>query len=160
MKKYLLLLALFWVGFVIAQPPACSFRGDTVFITKTNKTVEGEILETTLKNKSIIQLIRTEGDKFYLKMIVTENLYFDKVDQLEIISGSKSIFYKDTRHFQYDKHRGYYMVEIFKNYALILKDNGITSIVFGKVETDFTKSDCNQIRQIAACFYDAITTKK
>src|SRR3954468_16215279 len=109
----------------------CNFISDTVSIPKDNKVMNAEYLQTTLKNKSIVQLYKTETNKYYLKLIVTENLYFNKVDLLEIKSGSKSFFAKETKHHQYDKHTGFYLVEIYKNYAGTLKDDGITSIVFG-----------------------------
>ena len=93
-------------------------------------------------------------------MIVTENLYFDKVDMLEVRSGKKSYYVKNTQHYQYEKHKGYYCFEIFKNYIGTLKDDGITAIEFGKVETSFSKSDCNQVKTIAKCFYESIDEKK
>ena len=40
------------------------------------------------------------------------------------------------------------------------KDEGITSIVFGGAETDFTKQDANQIKKISRCFYEANYRKK
>lgn len=152
-----LFLLFFLAGFAQSD---CAFIKDTVRIPKDNKVIDTEYLQTTLKNKSVVQLIKAPAGKFYLKIIVTENLYFDKVDMLEIISGSKSIFYKDTKHYQNDKHSGYYVVEVGKNYVSTLKDNGITSIVFGKVETSFGKSDCNQVKQISKCFYESISPKK
>jgi hypothetical protein len=138
----------------------CSFIQDTVTIPKDKKVLNAEYLQTVLKNKSIVQLYKTETNKYYLKLIVTENLYFNKVDMLEIKSGSKSFFAKETRHYQFDKHTGFYLVEIYKNYAGTLKDDGITSIVFGSAETNFSKQDCNQVKQISKCFYENIVTKK
>jgi hypothetical protein len=156
-----LFTVLFTVSFAAALAQEnCSFSQDTVFIPKDNKVVDGDYLQTTLKNKSVVQLFRTPMEKYYLKLIVTENLYFGKVDMLEIKSGKKSFYAKDTRHYQYDKHTGFYIVEVFKNYVGTLKDEGITSIVFGKAETDFCKQDCNQVKQISKCFYESIAAKK
>lgn len=153
----LLFLTFFWGAFSQGD---CHFIQDTVSIPKENKIVNAEYLQTVLKNKSVVQLFKTETNKYYLKLIVTENLYFNKVDILEIKSGGKSFYAKDTKHYQYDKHTGYYIIEIYKNYAGTLKDDGITSIVFGKAETDFGKHDCNQIKQISKCFYENIIAKK
>ncbi|MBK9283676.1 MAG: hypothetical protein IPM51_05080 [Sphingobacteriaceae bacterium] len=133
---------------------------DTVFIPKENKTYQSDYLEVELKNKSLVQLVKADNKKYYLRMIVTENLYFDKVALLEVISGKKSFYVKDTKHHQFDKHRGYYCFEIFQNYIGTLKDDGITAIEFGKVHTSFSKSDCNHIKSIAKCFYESISEKK
>jgi glutamate racemase len=95
-----------------------------------------------------------------MKMIVTENLYFNKVDMLEVRSGNKSFYAKDTKQFEYGNHTGYYIIEIFKNYIATLKEEGITSIVFSNSETKFTKQDRTQIMQIAKCFYESVAGKK
>jgi len=152
-----LFITLFAAGFAQIN---CGFNQDTVFIPKENKVITADCIKTTLKDKSEILLFKTPSNKYYLKLIVTENLYFNKVDLLEIKSGSKSFFAKDTKNFEYDKHAGFYVVEIYKNYAGTLKDEGITSIVFGKAETAFCKQDCSQIKQISKCFYESIATKK
>ena len=158
MKQLFTFLFVAISGAFLAQD--CTFKEDTVFIAAEKKTVNSEFLETTLKNKSRVQLIKAPKNKLFVKLIVTENLYFEKVDQLEIKSGSKSFYAKETKQHQLDKYTGYYLVEIFKNYAGTLKDEGITSIVFGKAETNFGKSDCNQIKQISKCFYESIAAKK
>lgn len=158
MKQFLIFIFLLYSGLFIAQNN-CSFIKDTLFIPKENKTIEGEYLETTLK-KSVVSLIKTGGNKYYLKIVVTENLYFDHVDELEIRSGKKSFYAKDTKQFQLDKHSAFYVVELYKNYVGTLKDDGITALVFNKAETEFTKQDCSQVKQISKCFYDAISAKK
>jgi hypothetical protein len=138
----------------------CSFLTDTVYIPAEKKTVDGEYVQTNLKNKSIVQLYKVPNGKFYMKMIVTENLYFNKVDMLEVRSGNKSFYAKDTKQFEYGNHTGYYIIEIFKNYIATLKEEGITSIVFSNSETKFTKQDRTQIMQIAKCFYESVAGKK
>ena len=91
--------------------------------------------------------------------MVIENLYFGKIDLLELKSGTKSFYLKETTHYQLDKNTGYYLLEIYKNYIGTLKDNGLTAIQFGKAETIYSKQDCNQVKQIAKCFYENIDTK-
>lgn len=159
MKQVLILFSFFFSALLCAQTN-CAFAKDTFFIPKENKTINGEFLETVFKNKTIVKLIKSETNKYYLKMIVPENLYFDRVDVLEIRSGTKSFYAKETKQFQLNKHTGFYVVELYKNYVATLKEDGITSIVFNKAETIFTKQDCSQIKQIAKCFYEAVSTKK
>lgn len=159
MKQILIVLFFFFSALLCAQSN-CVFVKDTFYIPKENKTINGEYLETVFKNKTKVQLIKSETNKFYLKMCVFENLYFDKVDVLEIRSGTKSFYAKETKQFQLDKHTGFYVVELYKNYVATLKEDGITSIVFNKAETIFTKQDCSQIKQISKCFYEAVSTKK
>ena len=158
MKQLFVFLFVVITSAIFAQN--CSFKEDTVFIASEKKTVNTEYLETTLKNNSKVQLIKAPKNKLFVKLIVKENLYFNKVDQLEIKSGTKSFYAKDTKQHQLDKYTGYYLVEIYKNYAGTLKEDGITSIVFGKTETSFAKSDCVQIKEISKCFYESIAAKK
>jgi len=157
MKHRFFLFFLFITGILSAQTD-CIFKRDTVFIHKENKTVNAEILQVDLK-KSFVQFIKTDANKYYMKISVSENLYFDRVDQLEIRSGSKSFYVKDAKQFQTNKHTGYFEVELFKNYAVTLKDEGITSLVFNKAETSFQKQDRVLIKQAAKCFYEAISKK-
>jgi len=154
-------LLTFLTLFLLGQAQSnCSFSNDTVYIPAEKKTLEGEYVQTILKNKSAVQFFKVQNGKFYLKMIVTENLYFNKTDMLEVRSGNKSFYAKDTKHFEYGNHTGYYIIEIYKNYIATLKDEGITSIVFSNAETKFTKQDRNQIMQIAKCFYESVAGKK
>lgn len=157
MKKASLLLFLALAGVCMSQS-ACVFVQDTIFIPKENKTIKAEILHTPLK-KSSVQFVKTDFGKYYLKVIVTENLYFDKTDQLEIQSGKKSFYAKDIRQHEQNKHAGYFVVELFKNYIVTLKDDGLTAIVFNKTQTNFSKQDCALVKQSAKCFYEAVTKK-
>lgn len=136
------------------------FFPDTIMVPGSGKSLSGEYLQANLKNGSMVRFYKTIGGKLFLKLIVTENLYFDKTDKLEIQSGSKSFYAKDVTQLEMGKATGYYVIEIFKNYVGTLKEDGITGIVFGKVETSFTRQDASQIRQIAKCFYESIDIKK
>lgn len=138
----------------------CSFMKDTVFLPKENKSLECEYLQTTLKNRSVVQMIKGPAGKMYLRIVIYENLYFDKVDLFEVQSGSRSCYFKDTKQYKLDKHSSCYIVDIGKNYVATLRDDGISAIVFGKTETDFSKTDCNQVKQISKCFYESISAKK
>ena len=137
-----------------------SFIKDTVRIPKENKVIEGEYLITSLKNGSTIQLVKAPNSKLYLRICTSENLYFGKTDMLEIKSGSKSFFAKETTNYGLTKNSGYYVIEIYKNYIATLKDDGITGFIFGKAVTAFSKQDCNQIKQMAKYFYESVCAKK
>lgn len=160
MRLNIIIIFLLLGKFVIGQTTKCTFVNDTIFIPKENKVYSGEYLEATFKNKTIVRVYKTNNGKYYLKFIIQENLYFDKVDVLEIKSGSKSFYAKDTKQIQLDKHTGCYVVEIFKNYIFTLKEDGITGITFNKAETNYTKQDCSQAKQIAKCLYDVVNAKK
>ncbi|MBL7932950.1 MAG: hypothetical protein JNL60_13665 [Bacteroidia bacterium] len=136
-----------------------AFIQDTMSLPDGSKVLEGKFVITTLKDFSTVTLFRTNQDKFYLRFVVKKNFYFDKVDVLEIRSGSKSYYVKNTRQYKIDKTTGLFVVEIFSNYISTLKDEGITSLYFANAETDFTKKDALQIKQISNCFYELISTK-
>jgi len=142
------------------NPCGSSFVSDTMSLPEGGKTLEGEYLETTVKNGSVIRLFKTNDNHYYLRMYVTKNFYFDKVGDLEIRSGTKSYYERKTKQYKIDKHTGMFILEIRSNYVITLKDGGITSIVFSDSETDFTKQDTKQIKAISQCFYDATAVKK
>ena len=138
----------------------CELIKDTLTLPAEHKVVEGEYVQTTLKNLSVVTLFKTNDNKYYLKILITEDFYFDKVGVLEIKSGSKSIYPKDIRQYKVNKTKGMYVIEIFKNYIFTLKEDGITSIVFNKAETDFTRQDAEQIKKISKCLYETLFAKK
>jgi uncharacterized protein YqfB (UPF0267 family) len=162
MIKTLVVISFILLSKLGASQKKCEWKTmtDTIVTLKKETITNGEVIETTFKNKSILRLYKFAGEKYYLKLFVTENLYFDKIDNLEIQSGNKSFYEKATRQNQVDKSSAYYVVEIYRNYVATLRDEGITGIVFGKAQTDFTRQDASQVRQIAKCFYEDITQKK
>lgn len=137
-----------------------SFVQDTMTIQGTNKVVEGEYVETVLHDLSVVRFFKTNDGRYFVRFIVTRNFYFDKVAMLEIKSGSKSSHEKDTKQFKVSKTSGMFLVEVYRNYFATYKDSGITGIVFGDAETDFTKQDVSQIKKMADFFYDATAAKK
>lgn len=145
-----------------AQPIVCesSFVKDTMSVPESGKVLEGEYIETTLKDLSMVRIFHTNDDKYYLRFIVKKNFYFNKTDVLEIRSGSKSYYVKNTTQYKIDKTTGVFVVEIFKNYLTTLKEEGMTSLYFSKAETDFTRQDTRQIREISKCVYTANKGKK
>ncbi len=161
MKNKFFLFCFLLQVLVFKAQKACEtgFVPDTLYLPAEAKTVSGQYLQATLKNKSVVRLYKTAANRYYMKLIVTENLYFDKTDKLEVQSGTMS-FYETVRQYELDKATGYYVFEIFKNYIATLKDEGITGIIFGKAETNYTRQDASQVKQIAKCFYENIATKK
>lgn len=149
-----------WIVAYAGQNCEPGFVKDTMVIPESGKVLNGEYLETTLKNGSVVRLFKTDDNKYYLRMIITKNFYFGKTAELEIRSGSKSYWAKNTTQHKVTKTSGLFLLEVYKNYIGTLKDYGITSIVFSEAETDFTKSDANQIKAIAKCFYESISPKK
>lgn len=162
MKRQIIYILLgFWIftNVVIAQTD-CSFTNDTLYLLEQNKTLNVKSIKTSFKDNSEFKLIIGNDNKFYLQLAVTENLYFDKKDNLELESNGKSILFKNVIHQKLNKYTGLYVVEIWKNYIATLKDEGLTSLTFNKAKTKFYKSDSKAVKQIANCFYNEINTKK
>jgi hypothetical protein len=134
----------------------CTFKHDLIFIAQENKEMQADYLEVDLKNKARLQLFKTNSNRYFLKLIVTQNLFLEKKCMLELKSGSKSFFQKDAICYQYERFSGYYLVEILKNYVLTLKNEGLTGVVFCNLETKFGKQDSNKIKMISKCFYESI----
>lgn len=162
MKAFFYFLLLNLIGLQIAAQDNCEsgFVSDTMSTFNKGKIIEGNYIETTLKKGSIVRFFRTNDEKYYLRFLVTENFYFDKTDVLEIMSGHKSFYANDMKQFKVNKNTGLFILEIPKNYISQLKDHGITSLVFAHAETHFSRTDAKQIKEISACFYNSIQTKK
>ncbi len=162
MRNSLLIIAFLLFSFFGHSQKAgdFSFINDTMRIPKENKVVQVDYVITSLKNGTTIQLAKAPAGKYYMRICTNENLYFGKTDVMEIKSGSKSFFAKETTNYELSKNSGYYVIEIYKNYVGTLKDDGITGLVFGKAATAFSKQDCNQIKQMAKYFYESICAKK
>ncbi len=152
---------LFFLLYLFFQGPAqnsqdLSFIRDTMTHPSLEKVLDGEYLETTLKNQSVVRFYKATDGKIYLRLIVTKNFYFDKVDVLEIQSGTKSYYAKNTRQFKVTKNSGLFLIEVYRNYLKTIKDEGMTGIVFGGLETKFSNRDASQIKKIAGVFYDSL----
>jgi hypothetical protein len=161
--RYRFFVFYFFIGLVSAFSQTelvLEFKEDTMTLNGKGQVLEGKYIETTLKNFSVARLFKTDDNRYYLRFIITTNFYFDKVDVLEIKSGSKSYYAKDTKQYKVDKNAGLYIIEVFPNYIGTIKNYGITGLYFAQAETKFTKQDANQIKKMAAFFYEAITTKK
>ncbi len=160
--KFLFLFILFFLLNVRAQEITCenSFTRDTVSIPGQTEVMEGEALKTVLKKLSEVQLYAINRNKYYVRLYVTENFYFNKVDVLEVESGSKSYYVKNCKQHKISKTMGMYVFEVQKNYLGTLRDEGITGLIFAGAETKFTKSDAQHIKKITRCFYETMFGKK
>jgi hypothetical protein len=142
-----------------AQNNCQGLTSDTLYIPAKEQVLNGESIQASMKNSSVVKLFRS-GEKYFLKLFVTKNFYFNKVDVLEIRSGSKSYYAKESKQYKINKTLGMFVFEIYKNYVATLREEGITSIVFAEAETDFTRQDANEVKKIAKCFYESISGKK
>lgn len=162
MKKIVVLILIcnaFFVQLFRAQS-SCNLMPDTLFLEDTKTTISGLSYKAKLKSHGEFKLFKADNGKLYLYFQVTENLYFDKRDNLEIESNGRSINFKNVLHQKFDKYTGLYVVEIWKNYVVTLKDEGLSSLTFGKATTKFYKSESKMVKQVADCFYQAINIKK
>src|SRR3954466_9869107 len=126
-------LSVFFVSFFMFFSGVAQEKCETTFVPDTltppgaSVTLNGLSVETTLKNLTKVKLFKTENsDTIYLRLIVTENFYFNKVDVLEIQSGTKSYYAKDTKQYKLSRSEGQFTIEIFRNYVWTLKELGIT----------------------------------
>jgi hypothetical protein len=136
------------------------FQTDTLTLPGEPEQLNGQSLEVTLKDLSSVKLFSSDNGRLFLRIITTRNFYFNMTDVLEIQSGSKSYYAKNTKQYKLDKSRGQFTTEIYKNYVATLKEHGITGIVFGGAETGFTKQDAGQVKEIAGCLYESISVKR
>src|SRR3954462_13489083 len=84
---------------------------DTMGVPQENKILDGDYIETTLKNLSVVRFFKTTDGKLFLRLIVTKNFYFNKVDVLEIKSGTKSYYAKNSRQFKVSRSSGLFLIE-------------------------------------------------
>ena len=70
-----------------AQDKDCqAFSMDTITLPLGNH-VEAEVMQTTTKNGTQIQLFAVERSRYYIRIYITENFYFGKTDVLSVESG-------------------------------------------------------------------------
>jgi hypothetical protein len=160
-RKFFSVLLFFLCGLMHGQGPcADKFISDTMSVPLTGKTVAGEFLETSLKDGTIVRFFKTNSGQYYLRFMISKNFYFNQVSTLEIQSNTKSFYVKNAKQYKVSKSQGMFILEIFRHYVSTIKQEGITAIVFGEVETKFTKQDALQIKDLATCFYETIAAKK
>jgi hypothetical protein len=118
-----------------------------------------DLMQVKIKNNYQIQFIK-QGQKTYLKIIVRDNLGYGKTASLLLYSNKKQYFTKSITLQTIDKTSAYFLVDLNTNYLTTLKDNGLTSIVFNQnVEFVIPKQDSELVKQLAACFFEAVSVK-
>lgn len=159
-------LVIFLISFLLpaklfAQDKACeySFVADTLTLPD-GKHVEAERMQMTTKNNSIIQLYSLERKRYFVRIYITENFYFEKTDQLTVESGKWTYPAKNCKQHKISKTMGMYVFEVQKNYLATLRDNGISGLEFAGAKTDFTRSDGQHSRAMSKCFYENLFGKK
>lgn len=162
MKKIGAIVFICWMFFaqLMCAQNTCVIMPDTLILEETKTAIYGVSIEAKLKKHGELKLFKADNGKLYLHFLVTQNLYFDKRDNLEIESDGRSILFKNVLHQKYDKYTGLYVVEVWKNYIVTLKDDGLSSLTFVKAKTKFYPSESKLVKQIADCFYQEINIKK
>jgi len=162
LKVFLIPVIVFFSCLLHGQEMTCenSFIPDTITVFSEGKHYEGEMLKTTLKNQSIVQMYAIDRKRYYIRIYVTENFYFNKVDVLTIESGKWTYPVKNCKQHKISKTMGMYVFEVQKNYLATLRDEGITGLVFAGAVSDFTRNDGQQIKKMCRCFYETMFEKK
>jgi hypothetical protein len=137
-----------------------SFLVDTITIFSEGKLYEGEVLKTTLKNQSQVQMFAIERKRYFIRIYVTENFYFNKVDILTVESGKWTYPVKNCKQYKISKTMGMYVFEVQKNYLATLREEGMTGLVFAGSKSDFTRNDGQQLKKMCRCFYETMFEKK
>lgn len=143
------------------QNKACEYSFSTDTLTLPDGShAEAEMMKLTTKNQSIIQFFALERKRYFIRIYITENFYFEKTDVLTVVSGKWTYPAKNCKQHKISKTMGMYVFEVQKNYLATLRDNGITGLVFAGAETKFTRSDGQHSREMSTCFYEALFGKK
>jgi hypothetical protein len=96
------------------------------------------------------------GNRYFLKILTKEILYFDVSDDLEVVSEDMSITFKGVTQKKHGSQEGYFLVEVKKNYITTLKNLGITEIHFHKKIQHVSKRDTKVTKKVAECFLQSI----
>lgn len=153
-KCIYILIFVFITSFLNAQGCKEQFVSDSLYKPAEKTKVAVSLININLKNGGNIQLINNNG-KYVLKLALNEKFGFLETGSLEIKSGGKSFFIKNTTLYDIKEPTSYFLVDILINYVATLKDDGITSVVFnGKFEAKIAKEDVTQIKKAAKCFYE------
>lgn len=147
------LLACVWVFAGLHAQRPCAFISDSCVLPPANAKVPVDMLDARIKSNYHIQLIR-QGPKQFIRIIVTDNLGFGKTGPVLLKSGGKQMYYKSATLSVIDSARACFMLELYPNYVITLKDEGLTSLVFNNtVEYSIPRQDTETIKELAKCFY-------
>ena len=139
--------------YAISQPCKDQVISDSLYRPNENVKVAVSALNCALKNGGSIQFINNHG-KYHLKIKPNQKIGFDEKGSLELKSGSKGFYIKTATLYDAKLPEPYFIVDVQLNYIGQLKDDGLTSLVFNTFEVKFTRSDNDNIRATAKCFYN------
>lgn len=135
-----------------AQQP-CAFASDSCALPPANVKAAVEMLDVKIKSNYHIQLIR-QGPKQFIRIIVTDNLGFGKTAPLLLRSGSKQMYFKSAKLSVIDPSQACFVLELYPNYVITLKEEGLTSLVFNNtMQYSVPRQDSEAIKELAKCFY-------
>jgi len=132
----------------------CNFKKDSCALQLQKNKVQVELIEVPIKKDYYVQFIKN-GDKNFLKIIVSDNLGFGNKGSLLLLLNKKQIYIKTTELKVINKTSGYFLLPLDNNnYLENIKDLGITKLIFcEKNECSIPKNDTEQIKKAANCFY-------
>ncbi len=138
-----------------------SLKPDSCSLVTTNTKELVDVIEVKIKKNYLVQFIKHDQKK-YLKIIVRDNLGFGKKSSLLLLSNKKQIFIKSIELQIIDKTSAYFLISLNNtNYLENIIDMGLSSIVFNETaEFSVPKSDSDQIKKAANCFYNQVTKKQ
>ena len=158
--KQLLLLCSLSFSIISFSQTSCDykFKTDSCSIQNPNNKIVVDLMEVKIKNNYLIQFIK-HGKTNYLKIIVRDNLGFGKKSSLLLSSGKKQIYIKTIELQITDKTSAYFLISLNEtNYLENIKELGLYSIIFDKTaEFVVPKSDSEQIKKAANCFYNQVS---
>lgn len=153
-RTFYILSFCFLLGFLNAQNCQEQLLADSLYKPAEKKSVAVKAITCKLKSGGKIQLIDANG-KYFLKLNLHDKLGFVEAGSLEIKSGSKSFFVRNTTLYNIKEDDAYFIIDVMINYISTLKEDGITTVVFNsKFESKLSKEDISNIKKAAKCFYE------
>lgn len=148
MKK--LLLVLFCVTYSLAKSQtSCVYKTDTLLL---NKKEVISYVECSIKKNYLFQFF-THNSKNYMRIVVKDNLGFDKTSSLLFYCGKKQIYIKSIKLQSIDRSSAFFMVELNPNYIATIKQLGISEMIFDETSSfSIPKSDSESIKKTLDCF--------
>lgn len=158
MKKILFILSIFISTSDFGQTSCVSsLHIDSCALQNASNKELVEVIEVKIKNDYQIQFIK-HISKNYLKIIVKDNLGYGLKSSLLLESNKKQIYIKTIPLQVINKTSAYFLIELNTNYLQNIKEFGLSKIIFNeKAEFGIPKSDADQIKKAANCFFNQIT---
>lgn len=157
MKNIMVLCLLMLITGLKAQHE-CHFSSDSCLIPPGNKKLPVELIDVKMKNNAHVQFLRCSG-RLFLRIVLTDNLGYGKTGPLLLKSGTKQMYYKSATLSMPGKEAACFILELYPNYEVTLREYGLSNIVFnGNAEFSVPHQDSELIKESARCFY-SLTNK-